>query len=332
MPVLPEKDTREEILAASLSHEMKTPLAAIQAASASLRKNLHDLARSMDQAGDAAPALREIMPLVSAALADPHSGSPETGLAVQKRIASVAARLARAGLAQGQELAASVIIRGGWERRLEALEPLLAKRGAHCLIEVLDAASKVRSNLRCIDAAAARLLNLVAGMRLGLGAPPPASEAFDLRSCLNETLETLQHAVPAGVEVDLRCVEGLMVRGSAGPIAQVVSNLVVNALAAAPAAGGRVLIEAELTSRGIALKVIDNGEGIPKAIEARLFTPFFTTKAAGGGTGLGLFISRRIVEGHGGTLTFESRPGRTCFEVRLPAAGPAEPGPARGGS
>jgi signal transduction histidine kinase len=49
-----------------------------------------------------------------------------------------------------------------------------------------------------------------------------------------------------------------------------------------------------------------------------MFEPFYTTKAPGEGTGLGLSISHDIVKGHGGTITVDSRPGRTCFSVTLP--------------
>jgi signal transduction histidine kinase len=55
---------------------------------------------------------------------------------------------------------------------------------------------------------------------------------------------------------------------------------------------------------------------------ARIFEPFFTTKAKGEGTGLGLGIVKQIVQKHGGSVTAESQPGRTCFTVRLPVAGP----------
>jgi signal transduction histidine kinase len=68
-----------------------------------------------------------------------------------------------------------------------------------------------------------------------------------------------------------------------------------------------------------ALRVRDDGPGIPEAVRGRLFTPYFTTKSSG--TGLGLAICRRLVEAHGGTIRLvESRPGHTEFEVDLPLA------------
>ena len=76
----------------------------------------------------------------------------------------------------------------------------------------------------------------------------------------------------------------------------------------------------------------DNGHGIPDAMRPRIFTPFFTGMEAGKGTGLGLYISRRIVGNHGGTLTFTSEPGRTCFTARIPRSGPRPAASSGGGA
>ena len=68
-------------------------------------------------------------------------------------------------------------------------------------------------------------------------------------------------------------------------------------------------------------EIVDNGTGIPPAIQSRIFEPFFTTKGVGEGTGLGLEIAYRIVVNrHGGNIYFESQPGKTCFRVHLPLA------------
>ena len=76
-------------------------------------------------------------------------------------------------------------------------------------------------------------------------------------------------------------------------------------------------IKADLTP-GTCVVVEDDGPGIPADVQPRIFEPFFTTKGVGEGTGLGLDIARRIVEKHHGRIQFESRPGRTAFQVRLP--------------
>jgi signal transduction histidine kinase len=68
----------------------------------------------------------------------------------------------------------------------------------------------------------------------------------------------------------------------------------------------------------VVVRITDDGPGIPDNIQARIFDPFFTTKPVGQGTGLGLDISRRIVQRHDGQIEVDSRPGRTEFKVTLP--------------
>ena len=69
------------------------------------------------------------------------------------------------------------------------------------------------------------------------------------------------------------------------------------------------------------MRIADDGPGIPEAAQRRIFEPFYTTKAVGAGTGLGLDTARRIVlERHDGDLALASRPGETTFTVRLPRA------------
>ena len=108
-----------------------------------------------------------------------------------------------------------------------------------------------------------------------------------------------------------------------GPqIQQVVFNLMTNAEQALRSArgGGRISLRTAALDGRVRVVVEDDGPGIPPAVLARIWEPFFTTKPAGQGTGLGLSISRDIADKHGGVLTVETRPGRTAFTLDLPAA------------
>ena len=100
---------------------------------------------------------------------------------------------------------------------------------------------------------------------------------------------------------------------------QVLTNLVLNAVHATPM-GGRVTIATEdFGGKGYGFSVADTGIGIPEENLDRIFEPFFTTKPPGAGTGLGLYVTRSILDALGGTITVESRVGRgSRFFVRLP--------------
>lgn len=129
------------------------------------------------------------------------------------------------------------------------------------------------------------------------------------------------------VTVDKRFAPTGKIRGFPGELRQVFSNLVGNALDAMPH-GGRLVIRIRESSRidaptmkGVRVTIIDNGHGISLGVRRNLFAPFYTTKGEKG-TGLGLWVSRGIVEKHEGTihLTSSIREGRrgTAFSVFLP--------------
>jgi signal transduction histidine kinase len=122
------------------------------------------------------------------------------------------------------------------------------------------------------------------------------------------------------------------IRADREQLTQVLVNLVKNAAQAAeeraqkqpggdPAA---VHVAASPTGDGrVRITVDDNGPGIDPAVMMRLFEPYVTTKQGQGGTGLGLAIAYKIVHEHGGTITADSSPNGTRFEIVLPAAGPS---------
>ena len=102
---------------------------------------------------------------------------------------------------------------------------------------------------------------------------------------------------------------------------QIFINLIMNALQAMET-GGTLLVRASmLDGDTVEVEIADTGAGIPAEAAEKIFEPFFTTKKPGEGTGLGLFITRKIVELYGGTIKVRSLPGQgTTFFVRLPVS------------
>jgi len=130
-----------------------------------------------------------------------------------------------------------------------------------------------------------------------------------------------------GISVSKRFESNRSVRGFPGELRQVFANLVANAVHSMPN-GGKLLLHIFESSlpfdperKGIRVTVLDNGSGIPPGVRKNLFAPFYTTKGESG-TGLGLWVTRGIIEKHEGTIHFIStvRPGRsgTAFSVFLP--------------
>jgi len=125
------------------------------------------------------------------------------------------------------------------------------------------------------------------------------------------------------------------VLGDRYQLQQVVLNLLSNAAHALstlpPGKPRQVALRVAAEGARVVLRVIDTGPGLPPDVKAQMFSPFFTTKAPGEGTGLGLFVSYGIAEAHGGALTAESQPGEgATLVLSLPAAEAASPREAAG--
>ena len=148
--------------------------------------------------------------------------------------------------------------------------------------------------------------------------------AFDLGQYIHEVLLSFGPRLKrTGIEVSVDAPEGLVVDGYPGPVAQVMTNLVMNSLIHAfePGTPGRIrIVVEELPGGEVGLTYTDDGKGIPADVLPRIFDPFFTTNRGGGGTGLGLNIVYNIVTGTmRGVITAESEPGRgTTFRLRFP--------------
>ena len=119
--------------------------------------------------------------------------------------------------------------------------------------------------------------------------------------------------IETSVPADLPAVVGVR-----DQLVQVVLNLILNAIDAT-GPGGKILVRAERVDENIVIAVEDNGAGIANEHLPRLFQPYFTTKKHG--TGLGLFVTRKLVHEHGGDIAVTSRLGAgTRFHLRVPAA------------
>jgi two-component sensor histidine kinase len=155
------------------------------------------------------------------------------------------------------------------------------------------------------------------------------TETLDLRPLAEEVYKLLRASCPPDVRVKLSLAEApVLVRANASEIHQVLLNLGTNAAHAMRASGGTLEISVGWSdpppgggpSRA-RLSVRDEGCGIPESVRHRIFDPYFTTKRAEEGTGLGLAVVHGIVTAAGGTVEVDSVAGRgTRFDVLLPVA------------
>jgi len=145
------------------------------------------------------------------------------------------------------------------------------------------------------------------------------SEPVDIRELLEKVFSLVKEECERhNIQTEAQLDEGaLTVSGDRGRLEQVFLNLVKNSIEAMES-GGKILIQSRLSGDQVEIMVTDEGCGISEQDRDKVFSPFFTTKKHG--TGLGLCISKRIIEDHGGSSFFlKSEEGKgTTFKIRLP--------------
>lgn len=143
----------------------------------------------------------------------------------------------------------------------------------------------------------------------------------DVAALVREVARTVaRDPVTADVRIEARGPEeGLDIVADEARLRRVLANLVLNA-AQIGGGGTNVLLEARAIAGGVEVRVVDDGPGVPAAMRARLFEPFVSGRA--GGTGLGLALSKRIVEQHGGTLDLVPTRRGATFRLFVPPEPP----------
>ena len=140
---------------------------------------------------------------------------------------------------------------------------------------------------------------------------------IDLRENIDQALVLLGNEFKHGIRLVKQYPEKLsLIKGNPDSLGQVWTNVLMNAIQAVEGKGTITIIIEELPER-ILVKVMDDGYGIPGEACDKIFEAFYTTKKRGYGTGLGLNISKRIVEQHGGKINFENKARKTVFAISL---------------
>jgi signal transduction histidine kinase len=170
-----------------------------------------------------------------------------------------------------------------------------------------------------------RMKDLVAAVR-GMGRNGRGDAvAFDPGRAVRDAVKLFAVAHRRACQVALSLPALPAVLGSPTQLGQVVLNLLQNGLDASSADQpdlARLEVAAERVGDEVQIRVTDHGEGIPEDIAPYIFEPFFTSKPADKGTGIGLYLSREIVAEMRGTISFVSAPGNTVFRVSLPVFHP----------
>jgi len=148
-------------------------------------------------------------------------------------------------------------------------------------------------------------------------------EDVDINVNIDDALRVLHNQYKdSGVIIEKDYDENLpRVNGNFANLGQVFMNIIKNAIQALPDGKGTISLKTRYKkeTNTVSIECSDTGTGIPEDVLKDIFKPFFTTKAVGSGSGLGLYISHEIIKKHGGLISVSSKPGRgTIFTIDLP--------------
>ena len=314
-------------LAAGLAHELNNP------ASATIR-GAKSLLAALDEADAASQALgaarlteeqRQAIERLRAACLAERPGGVLSPIERADREDELAEWLARNGSDPGSadRLAETDVT----IEHLDELARLVSGEDLSVVLRWIAVACETHSLAADIERASTRVHELVAAVkRFTQMDHPTGPEAVDIEGGLRDTTRVVaSKAKEKGASITLDIEPDLpRVYGAEGELNQVWLNLIDNALDAIPESG-RVDLTVRREMDRVVVRVVDDGPGIPAAIQPRIFDAFFTTKAPGQGLGLGLELTRRLVRRYRGDIEFDSRPGRTEFRVGLAPEQPESP-------
>jgi signal transduction histidine kinase len=309
-------------LSAGLAHELNNPAAGATRAANDLIETLKEL-RAADMRLCAHDLTEEQQKSIDTfeknAIDHTATAKQLNSLEQSDREDEVSEWLEAHGIAEAWKLSANLVEAG---MDSAALEQLLGEIPASATADVLArvnsqlAAAKLASEIK---AATTRISELVGAIKEYSYMDQASVQELDIHKGLDNTLLILKYKLKKkDIAVTRDYAESLpLIKAYGSELNQVWTNLIVNAVDAM-STGGTLKVRTKLEPTDIMVEIRDNGAGIPASVRSRIFEPFFTTKPVGEGTGLGLDTVARIVRKHRGNIRFESKPGDTCFQVRLP--------------
>jgi signal transduction histidine kinase len=315
-------------LSAGLMHELNNPAAAASRATAALRQRVAGMRHKLGMlAAGKVPAdrLNALIELQDEVIEKAAKAPTLTAMEAADREDELGDWMEERNVTGGWDLA-PIFAQAGID--LDCLGDMETKVGDPGLfdqaIHWIGYALETEQLMSDIEDATGRVSTLVNAAKQYSQMDRAAHQWIDVHSGLKSTLVMLTHKIGTGIKV-VKDFDRSLPEIPAHPaeLNQVWTNLIDNAVQAMNGVG-TLTIKTYREDDHAVVSIGDTGPGVPDNLKKRVFEPFFTTKPVGEGTGLGLDISYRIVvNGHGGDITLESKPGDTTFRVRLPIAEPA---------
>ena len=315
-------------LAAGLAHELNNPAAAATRAVDALGAAYHEMQTSLRRLA-AAPITAEQFSRLDGLAQQLGGRPPGDPMDLADREDALSDWLSGSGVSQHWVLAPALTGAGADVEWCEQVAEALGKDRLEPGLEWVASTLSATGLLAEVKESTRRISDLVAAVKSYSQLDRASMQQTDLAEGLDSTLAMLAHRIPPDVAV-VRNYDPRVPRieALAAELNQVWTNLIDNALYAM-AGRGTLRVSTRVDGGAVVVEIGDTGTGMSPETQDHAFDPFYTTKGVGEGTGLGLDISRRIIDRHRGDITIRTGPGETVLQVRLPvprtdrASGPA---------
>ena len=320
--IIQEKMASLGKLSAGMAHELNNPAAAAQRGAAQLQATFskwQSVQLRMAELKLEKKQVARVMELDRIAKELARKPADLNALTRSDREVALEGWLERREINTAGEVVSALVSLGYDERDLEALEKVFTNPQFAVVIDWLSFKYAIYSLVEEIGLGTGRIVELVKALKTYTYMDQAPVQSVDLREGLDNTLIILHNKLKRGVTVVREYAEDLpVIEAYASELNQVWTNIIDNAIDAMDGEG-TLIVRARQEDPWVVVEIEDDGHGILEENLSMIFDPFFTTKGPGEGTGLGLNISRNlVVQKHQGQVSVKSRPGSTCFTVRLP--------------